>query len=268
VWLAVATFAVFCAVSSAIYAFNDLIDRERDRRHPTKRNRPVASGAISPAAAATISATLAAAALIGAYLINPLVLLVLVLYVANNLLYSLKLKHVAILDVLSIAIGFVLRLLAGCWALPTVKPTSWITLCTFFLATFLGASKRRAELAAGDEENLRRPVLAKYSVEFLDSLVNNAAAMAIMCYALFTVFKYPALVLTVPIVFYGIIHYKRMVMIHRGGEEPDRAILKDLRIQLTIVLWLLAFAGVMYLRYRNISLFEDIHTFETKPTIP
>jgi 4-hydroxybenzoate polyprenyltransferase len=258
--LALATVGVFCAASSAIYAFNDVMDRHRDRRHPTKRNRPVASGAINPLAAAVVSILLAIVALGSAYFLGPAVLLTLVLYVSNNLAYTLKLKHVAVLDVLSVAIGFVLRLLAGCWAVHVV-PTSWITLCTFFLAMLLGAAKRRAELAAGENgtERERRPVLAEYSVQFLDSLVNNSAAMAVMSYALFTIYKNPTLVVTVPIVFYGIMHYKRLVMVQSGGEEPDRVILRDVRIQLAILLWLATFGLVMYLEHRGIHLFEDTH---------
>ena len=255
---ALATLGVFCAASSAIYAFNDVMDRERDRRHPTKRNRPVASGAVSAALASTISVVLALVALAGAFLLGGDVLLLLALYVINSLAYTLRLKHVALLDVLSVAVGFVLRLLAGCYAVD-VMPTSWIVLCTFFLATFLAAAKRRAELAAaGEDETLRRPVLAKYSVQYLDALVNNCAAMAVITYALFTIFKNPTLVVTVPIVFYGIMHYKLAVMVRAQGEEPDRALLRDVRIQLAIVLWLVTFALVMYLELRHgVRLFED-----------
>jgi 4-hydroxybenzoate polyprenyltransferase len=257
---ALMTFGLFCAASSSIYAFNDVMDRERDRRHATKRFRPVASGAVSPPVATVISIALAAGAIAGGFFLGAAVLLGLALYMANNLAYTLKFKHVALLDVLSIAIGFVLRLLAGCWAVG-VTPTSWITLCTFFLAMFLGAAKRRGELAtAGDDDSLRRPVLAKYSIQYLDSLVNNCAAMAIMCYSLFTIFKNPGLVVTVPIVFYGIMHYKRLVMVGSGGEEPDRVLLRDGRIQLAIVLWLAAFSTVMYLEIRHgIRFFEDMH---------
>jgi hypothetical protein len=157
-----------------------------------------------------------------------------------------------------VSVGFVLRLLAGCYAVD-VMPTSWIVLCTFFLAMFLAAAKRRAELAAaGEDDALRRPVLAKYSVQYLDALVNNCAAMAVITYALFTIFKNPTLVVTVPIVFYGIMHYKLAVMVRAQGEEPDRALLRDVRIQLAIVLWLVTFALVMYLELRHgVRLFED-----------
>jgi 4-hydroxybenzoate polyprenyltransferase len=249
--LALATVAVFCAASSGIYAFNDVMDRERDRRHPSKRNRPVASGAVSVGAASSWSLLLVIGAMVGAYFLHPWTLVCLALFVANNLAYSLKFKHVALLDVLSVAAGFVLRLLAGCYAVQ-VLPTSWIVLCTFFLATFLAFAKRRAELASSDE-SVQRPVLAKYSVQYLDSMVNSAAGMTIMCYAIFTIFRNPMLVLTVPFVFYGVMHYKRLVMVLRGGEEPDRVVLKDLRIQLTIILWLATFGLVTH--FKDIKLF-------------
>ena len=254
--LALATFGVFCAASSGIYAFNDVMDREHDRRHPSKRNRPVAGGEIAAGVASTISVVLELAAIIGAYFLGPLALLCLVLYVANNLAYTLKFKHVALLDVLSVAAGFVLRLLAGCYALHDVLPTSWIVLCTFFLSTFLAFAKRRAELASNDE-SAQRPVLAKYSIGYLDAMVNSSAGMAIMCYAIFTIFRQPMLVLTVPFVFYGVMHYKRLVMVLHGGEEPDRVVLKDLRIQLCIILWLITFLLVMLYvnRYPNARLF-------------
>jgi 4-hydroxybenzoate polyprenyltransferase len=250
--LAAATVAVFCAASSSVYAFNDVLDRERDRRHPLKRNRPLASGAVGAPLATAISFALGAAAVAGAFFLGPRALLCLGLYVCNNLAYTLKFKHVALFDVLSVAAGFVLRLLAGCYAVG-VLPTSWIVLCTFFLSTFLAFAKRRAELAtatAAVDDAAQRPVLAKYSVQYLDSMVNASAGMTVMCYAIFTIFRNPMLVVTVPFVFYGVMHYKRLVMVLRFGEEPDRVVLRDRRIQMCIAMWLATFLLVMlYVRY-------------------
>lgn len=256
-----ATFVVFCLASSAVYALNDVIDRGRDRAHPVKRHRPVASGAVGVPVALAISTVLAGAALAGSLLVDGDLIVWLALYLLNSLAYALWLKHAALLDLLSISIGFVLRLLAGCYAVDVV-PTSWIVLCTFFLAMFLAAAKRRGEVAssAAGADSIRRPVLSKYSVQFLDQLVNNTGTMAVMCYALFTLFKNPTLVLTVPIVFYGIMHYKRLMMIDSAGEEPDRALLGDVRIQLTIVLWLCVFGLVMWMDFRyGVRLFDDLH---------
>src|SRR5262249_30691740 len=137
---AFATFACFCTASSAAYLFNDLLDRERDRQHPVKCRRPVASGAVSVSVAAFLGLVLAVVGLAGAYVLGWAVFGCLALYLVNNLAYSWRLKHYAILDVLCIAVGFVLRLLAGVYAV-NVLPTTWITLCTFFLTVFLGFAK-------------------------------------------------------------------------------------------------------------------------------
>src|SRR5439155_3653504 len=129
------------------------------------------------------------------------------------------------------------------------QPTTWITLCTFFLALFLGFSKRRAELGelAAQSDNQQRPVLSKYSLGSLDSLVNSMATLAVMCYALFTVTsgKNPSLVITVPIVVYAILYYKMLVLTRIGGQEPDRILLYDRRIQVTILFWLIVYLYVL-----------------------
>lgn len=175
------------------------------------------------------------------------------LYLVNNVMYSAILKDVAILDAISIAFGFVLRLLAGIYVLG-ILPTAWIVFCTFFLALFLGLSKRRAELAGmqnsgKDAGGVQRPILEKYSIAYLDSLINSAATMTIMCYALFTVAsgKNPTLIVTLPIVYYAVMHYKRRVMMARNyGEEPDRLVLTDLRIPACIAMWLVLYLAVEY----------------------
>jgi 4-hydroxybenzoate polyprenyltransferase len=249
-------FAAFCLISSTVYVLNDCIDRERDRMHPRKRNRPIASGAVSVPVALVLAAVLSVGAIVLAYLVSKGTLVSLLLYMANNLAYSLVLKHMAIVDVISIAGGFVLRLLAGVYAVDDL-PTSWITLCTFFLTVFLGFCKRRAELGGTlpEEENAQRPVLSKYTVQFLDYLVNSSAVMTVMCYALFTTTaqKNPSLVVTVPIVFFAVMHYKRIVMLLHDGEEPERIVLRDVRLQLCIVFW---FALYLLIERGNWHLFR------------
>jgi 4-hydroxybenzoate polyprenyltransferase len=243
------TFIAFCAGSSAIYIVNDIVDRDRDRAHPTKRFRPIASSSVNVGVAAFLSLVLAAVALGMTALLGPAVLICLAFYLANSILHSLWLKHVALLDVLGIATGFVLRLLAGVYAVDDV-PTTWITLCTFFLAVFLAFAKRRAELDTATDGNgkveQQRPVLNEYSVHFLDHLVNSSALMAVMCYALFTTTptKNPSLVITVPVVYYAIMHYHRMVMTFKIGQEPEEVLLRDFRLQLSILLWLVLYFGI------------------------
>ena len=244
---ALLTFGLYCLVSSSVYILNDLIDRERDRKHSKKRHRPIASGAVHPTMAIMLAGILAAIGLVGASIMGRVVLACLVLYLLNNVMYSFHLKHIPLFDVLCIAFGFMLRLLAGVYAVGEL-PTTWITLCTFFLALFLGFAKRRAELVGLGEEELHRPVLSNYTIPFLDSLVNNSAIMAVMSYALFTTTsgKNPSLIITVPIVFFAIMHYKRLVLVLNSGEEPDRILLKDFPIQASIMLWLVSYFAITY----------------------
>jgi 4-hydroxybenzoate polyprenyltransferase len=251
-----ATLVVFSFTSCSVYIFNDIIDRERDRLHPRKRSRPIASGAISVTSAAVTAVVLAAGALAWAWAIAPLVFVCVLLYLVNNVAYSLKLKHMALFDVLCIALGFLLRLLAGIYALGDL-PTAWIALCSFFLTLFLGFSKRRTELMRlmPSENQQHRPVLSKYTTQFLDYLVNNTAVMTIMCYALFTASgeKNPSLVITVPIVFFAVMHYKRLVMLFGAAEEPEKLVLRDARLLVSILIWLICYLAIVH---SNVELFR------------
>jgi 4-hydroxybenzoate polyprenyltransferase len=249
------TFVVFCAASSAAYVLNDVLDRERDRQHPLKRRRPLASGALSVPLAVAIGATLALLAFAGAAALGRGVLVCLAFYAANNVAYSVALKHLVLFDVLSIAVGLVLRLLAGVYVVGEL-PTTWITLCAFFLALFLGFGKRRAELrSVGGVESRQRPVLAHYPIAYLDSLLDSSAAMAVISYALFTTSaeKNPTLVVGVPIVFYAIMHYKRLVMRLDASEEPERILLHDTPIRVSIALWLVTY---LLIQHGNLRLFR------------
>ncbi len=246
---------VFSLGSSSVYILNDIIDRERDRQHPIKRNRPIASGKVSIPAAAALGTVLAVIALIGARGIGWEALVCLILYLINSAVYSLWLKHRALFDVLSIAFGFVLRLLAGVYLLGEI-PTAWMTLCVFFLALFLGLVKRRAELQSLEgNQDLQRPVLKKYTLPYLDNLVNTAATMVILCYALFTTLsgKNTSLIVSLPFVYYGVMHYTRVMLVEKGGEEPESILLTDIRIILSITLWFVTYYAVMHW---NLKLFE------------
>ena len=247
-----ATLVLFCLASVSVYVWNDINDRDRDRLHPKKCRRPIASGAVPVRAAAVLAAVLAVASLAGGYYLGLPTLTCLVLYMATNVVYCTWLKYSALFDVLCIQIGFVLRLLAGIYVLGDL-PTTWIILCTFFLAGFLGFSKRRAELnSLGVEaekepaELHQRPVLRKYTVEFLDFLVSGSAIMTVISYALFTTSsgKNPTLIFTLPIVYYAIMHYQRLVMISEIGQEPDQILLRDGRLIFCIVAWLILFMGI------------------------
>ena len=239
---------VFTAASSATYVFNDLRDVDYDRQHPVRRRRPLASGEVDAADARRLALVLGGATVVVALLLGKATLLCLLLYLGINAAYSSGLKHVPLLDVCCIAMGYVLRVLAGIYVLGDM-PTAWITLCTFFLALFLGFSKRRGELVTSTVPlQDSRPVLLSYGRDTLDQLLNNSAIMAVMSYAMFTATsgKNPTLIVTVPIVYYAIMHYLRLVMHEDRGEEPDQILLRDRTIQACIAVWLVCFVLIFY----------------------
>jgi len=248
---ALGVFACFCAVSSATYIFNDIRDRELDRMHPKKKHRPIASGQVPVSLAAVIGLLLLAAGLTGAWFLgrdsSDSVLICLLTYLAINFAYCVDLKHRAIVDVNCIASGFVLRVLSGIYLLGDM-PTVWIVLCTFTLALLLALAKRRGELVGleqgtGEEQ---RPVLWSYTIPFVDTLINSAATVSIVAYSLFTVLggKNPALCLTIPIVYYGIMRYKFLAMVKLRTEEPEKVMLKDKGMVFSLVMWVITYLAI------------------------
>jgi 4-hydroxybenzoate polyprenyltransferase len=248
VLLDVAVTLTFVLAASAVYVVNDLLDLAHDRQHAAKRTRPLAAGEVSTTAAGVLAAGLAIAAAMLAVALGPATATCVAAYGALNLFYSLGLKHVVVLDVCCIAMGYVLRVLAGVVVLGDV-PTGWILLCTFFLALFLAFTKRRAELVDPERSGHdQRPVLKAYDRHALDSLVDSSATMAVMTYALFTATsgKNPSLIVTVPIVYYAVMHYRQLMRQTDLGQEPDRLLLTDRTLQACIVLWLIAFVAIFY----------------------
>jgi 4-hydroxybenzoate polyprenyltransferase len=225
--------AVFSLVASAIYCFNDVIDAESDRAHPTKRTRPIASGAVAPALGVAWGLVLAGSALALAWWrLPPPFLAVLGAYVLNNALYNAKVKQIAIADVISIATGFVLRLVAGAIAIGVVA-SSWLLVCSFSLALFLGFGKRRSELALAEAGRVYRKVLKAYSTSTLDSAMSISATLTLMCYMLYTIAPETQqthhtanLVYTVPPVFYAMFRFIFKVQEARG-ESPEELLLSD-----------------------------------------
>lgn len=233
----------FCVASSAVYILNDLRDREVDRLHPVKKDRPLASGAIRPRAAAALLLLLAVGGLSLAAVLPWPSAASLAAYALLQTVYSLGLKNHPLLDVVAIALGFVLRLLAGVYAVREI-PTTWITLSTFFLAIFLGLCKRRAELAAHPEAAAQRPALAPFNLASLDSLITASAAATTLFYSLFCVLsgKNPTLIATVPLVYYAISRYQTKVWnASINAEEPETILLRDVALQVVLVLWLLLY---------------------------
>ena len=241
--LAALTGLAFCFASSAAYAFNDVCDRADDRTHPSKCTRPVAAGRLGAGAALGVALVLAAGALAAP------ARAVLGCFLALNLLYSLGLKRVAILDVMAIAFGFVLRVEAGIEAIAAPE-SAWIVLCMFFVALFLGCGKRRAELAdlPAEAPGARRPVLGAYSLGFLDALLALSATTAIVCYALYAVSVQAneTFLLTVLPVVFAIARYLMLVLVHARGQDPDDLVTRDPALVAAIIAWAALCVAVLY----------------------
>jgi 4-hydroxybenzoate polyprenyltransferase len=243
---AFAVFAAYCAFSSAAYLVNDVRDREHDRLHPAKRERPIARGELPVRAAVVLAAVLGAGALVvTAWLGLPSLGLALG-FVGLQLAYSFGLKHVVLVDVFLIAGLFVIRAAAGAEAVD-VRISPWLLLCTALLALFLALAKRRGELVlVGAREAPGRPVLEGYSLELVDQLVTVVAASTVIAYSLytFTARDSKALMVTIPFVIFGVFRY--LLLVHREdlGEEPEQVLLTDLPILIDVALWI-ATAGLI-----------------------
>jgi len=250
---AVGAFTVFCALSGVVYLVNDVADREADRRHPLKCRRPVASGALSPRTALAGAVAIAVVALASAFWINLLFGAIAVAYVALMVGYSARLKHIVILDVLTIAIGFVLRAAAGAVAIP-VKIDHWLLVCTVLLALFLGLSKRRHELtllAGGAIEH--RKILGEYTPYLLDQMIGVVTASTLIAYILATIdpekvreFGTPYLGLTIPFPLYGIFRYLYLVHQKEGGGSPAAMLMNDRPLLACVALWVVAVVVIVY----------------------
>jgi 4-hydroxybenzoate polyprenyltransferase len=243
--------AVFSLIASAIYCFNDVLDAESDRAHPTKRTRPIAAGQVSPALGVVWGLVLGAAALALAWWqLPPAFLGVLGAYVLNNAFYNARVKQIAIADVISIATGFVLRLVAGAIAISVVA-SSWLLVCSFSLALFLGFGKRRSELALAEQGRAYRKVLKAYSTTTLDSAMSISATLTLMCYMLYTIAPETQathhtanLVYTVPPVFYAMFRFIFRVQ-EAKGESPEELLLSDRVMLGTGVAWVVLVVAVL-----------------------
>ena len=253
VWPALAAFAVFCALSGAIYVFNDLADVEKDRLHPTKRNRPIASGALSVPAATVLGVLLVLGSLVAAYAISVRFGLVATAYALLLTAYSAWLKHMVILDVLTVAVGFVLRAVAGAAAIG-VEISGWLVICTILVALFLALGKRRHEYRTlrGDAA-AHRPILAEYSESFLDQMVAVVTASTVTAYALYTMspetvakFHTRWLPATLPFVLYGIFRYLYLVYQRRLGGNPSELLLSDRALLINSICWICAVLLIIY----------------------
>jgi len=246
-------FAAFCLVSGAVYVVNDLLDRDADRAHPRKRHRPIASGKITPATAILIAAVSLAAGLAMMWATSPGAFACLCFYLLLQAVYTTVLKHVVILDVMSIAAGFVLRAVAGAYAID-VLISPWLLICSILLALFLALSKRRSELLSSNEPQLHRRVLGDYSLAFLDQLIAIVTSCTVLSYILYTFseqtmrkFSSHMMPLTAPFVLYGIFRYLYLTHLKSGGSEPEIMLIKDVPLLVNILLWALTVALIVSL---------------------
>jgi 4-hydroxybenzoate polyprenyltransferase len=249
---AAAGFVAFCCISSAGYIFNDLRDAELDRRHPTKRYRPVAAGLLAPGAAFAIGALLLAAGFALAAAIGPAFVGVCLAYVAITASYSLWWKHVVLLDIFAIAAGFVIRAIAGAVVID-VPISPWLYLCTLLGSLVIALGKRRSEVSeASVEPPAARPALEHYPVVFLDLLIVMAATASVMAYSLYTFFaenmpRNHSMMLTIPIVLYGVFRYLYLVQVRGQGESPEELLLRDHSLAGAVAIFLLFSAAILYL---------------------
>jgi 4-hydroxybenzoate polyprenyltransferase len=252
---ALASFILFCLVSSSVYLLNDIQDRAQDRLHPTKRLRPLAAGELNLGVAFGAMVTFLLVALAGGVLLDKTLAFVLLSYWLINLLYSTWLKDQVILDVFALASGFVLRVVGGGGAI-AVEISHWLLLCTTLLALFLGFSKRRHELVRlGQGAGAHRQVLGEYNPHFLDMMISIVTASTVMSYALYTVseetmqrFQTRGLLLTLPFVLYGIFRYLYLVYHENQGEDPTQSLLTDRPMVINLCLWALTVGVIIYWR--------------------
>lgn len=237
------TFVLFCLISGAVYIINDLVDVEKDRLHPNKRNRPLASGALNPRVAAGVAALIVVASLPLALWIDRGLTLILYGYLLLMITYSFWLKNIVIVDVLTIAAGFVLRVGAGVAVVEAERFSPWIYFCTVLLALFLALGKRRQEIVLmEDASSHTRAILAQYNLRFVDEMLSLVSASTVMAYALYTFSatnlpETHTMMLTVPFVLYGLFRYLYLIHVKGETDPPDVVVLKDRPLQVDVLLF-------------------------------
>ena len=244
---------IFSIVSSAVYLMNDLLDIESDRQHPKKKNRPIASGQLSIAAAITVSILLFAAGLIAAYALAPAFFAVILTYILIQVAYSTFLKNQPIIDVLVVASGFLLRVGAGNTLILVERFSPWLYMCTGLLALFIGFGKRRAELTVlKDNAGDHRVALRGYTIPLLDKLITIVSTATLMAYSLYTISapnisENHAMLITVVFVIYGLFRYQYLLEIKEEGGAPVEVLMHDRPLQITVVLWAISVLIIFYL---------------------
>ena len=236
-------FLLLCLMSSAVYLMNDLADVESDRQHPGKKNRPLASGQLDPRLAAVASVLFAGASLVAGYFLSPQLAVILLLYLLSQIAYTFKLKHVVLLDVLTIAAGFILRIAAGVAVIDVQRFSPWLYVFGGFLALFMALGKRRAEITLlGGEAGSHRAILEDYNLDLIDRLQSIVTTSSLVAYSLYTFLadglpQNHAMMLTIPFVLYGIFRYLYLIHVRNEGGAPEEILLRDRPLQITLVLY-------------------------------
>lgn len=246
-------FIFFSAAASSIYVFNDIFDRDKDRQHSKNKNRPIASGKVTIPEAIVIFLILASVAILGAYAFNKQLLIVISLYLVINFAYSTWLKKIAIIDVLLISLGFVLRLFAGS-VVTGIVLSMWLVLMTFLITLFMGFAKRRDDVLIFNKTGKSmREALDGYNLEFLNISMSMVATASLVAYIMYTVSSEVTsrlgtdkLYLTSVFVVVGILRYFQLVFVHEKGHSPTQILINDRLIQLSIVFWIITFAFLIY----------------------
>jgi 4-hydroxybenzoate polyprenyltransferase len=248
-----AGFVLLCMISGAVYLINDLVDAEKDRQHPRKRNRPIASGRLSPRLALTAATLIPMMSIPLGFWLDPLFGAILVAYFVLQIAYSFALKNSVIIDAMAVATGFVLRVAAGIPLVEAERFSPWIYTCMGLLALFISFSKRRHELTLlGENADNHRESLGEYTVPLLDQFILIVTAATLVAYTLYT-FSAPNLppnytmMLTVPLVLYAVFRYLYLVYVKGLGGEPEEIVLRDRPLQVGVLLWGLAVILIMYL---------------------
>lgn len=252
-WRSMAAFAIFCALSGVVYLINDVLDRDRDRRHPLKSRRAIASGALPISTALTAAVALGITGLAASFLLSWQFAAVAAAYVGLLTLYSGPLKNIVIIDVLTIAVGFVLRAVAGAVAVD-VEISHWLLICTILLALFIALAKRRQEIVLlADDAQSHRAILGEYSPYLLDQMIAVVTASTLISYAFYTIspetelkFGTRWLGLTIPFPLYGIFRYLYLVHQREGGGSPSDLLMTDRPLLACVALWALAVALIIY----------------------
>jgi len=249
------SFILLCLAASTVYIINDLVDIERDKLHPKKKYRPLPSGQLLIPLAISAAIVLPIIAIFTAWLYSPIFAVILIIYIVINILYSFRLKHVVLIDVLTITAGYVLRVAGGAIVITVVRFSPWLYAVIALLALFLAITKRRQELLAlGPSAGETRPIFKEYNLALLDEMLRTVSTSTLVAYILYTI-ESPSILLantklaliTVPFVLYGLFRYMYLIYVKGEGSAPDEVILTDHPLQLAIILWGLSFIIVLYI---------------------